>query len=106
MPAAWRKACSKASCSATSRAPSPTPRWTASGRFELADGGTLFLDEIANVPLNLQAKMLRVLEIGEMERVGSSKTRRVDVRVISATNAASGRRGARRPISRRICCSG
>jgi DNA-binding NtrC family response regulator len=57
------------------------------GRFELADGGTLFLDEIANVPLNLQAKLLRVLEAGEMERVGSSKTKRVDVRVISATNA-------------------
>jgi DNA-binding NtrC family response regulator len=57
------------------------------GRFELADGGTLFLDEIANIPINLQAKMLRVLETGEMERVGSSKTRRVDVRVISATNA-------------------
>lgn len=57
------------------------------GRFELADGGTLFLDEIANVPLNLQAKLLRVLEIGEMERVGSSKTKKVDVRVISATNA-------------------
>ena len=57
------------------------------GRFELADTGTLFLDEIANVPMNLQAKMLRVLEIGEMERVGSSKTRRVDVRVLSATNA-------------------
>lgn len=57
------------------------------GRFELADTGTLFLDEIANVPSNLQAKLLRVLEIGEMERVGSSKTKRVDVRVISATNA-------------------
>ena len=57
------------------------------GRFELADSGTLFLDEIANVPLNLQAKMLRALEIGEIERVGSSKTKRVDVRVISATNA-------------------
>jgi DNA-binding NtrC family response regulator len=57
------------------------------GRFELADGGTLFLDEIANVPMNLQAKMLRVLEVGEMERVGSSRTKRVDVRVISATNA-------------------
>ncbi len=57
------------------------------GRFELADTGTLFLDEIANVPLNLQAKLLRVLETGEMERVGSSRTRRVDVRVISATNA-------------------
>jgi DNA-binding NtrC family response regulator len=57
------------------------------GRFELAEGGTLFLDEIANVPLNLQAKLLRVLETGELERVGSSKTRRVDVRVLSATNA-------------------
>src|SRR2546421_4224648 len=57
------------------------------GRFELADGGTLFLDEIANVPLKQQAKLLRVLETGEMERVGSSKTRRVDVRVLSATNA-------------------
>jgi len=57
------------------------------GRFELADGGTLFLDEIANVPLNLQSKLLRVLETGEFERVGSSKTRRVDVRMISATNA-------------------
>jgi DNA-binding NtrC family response regulator len=57
------------------------------GRFELADGGTLFLDEIANVPLNLQPKLLRVLETGEFERVGSSKTRRVDVRILSATNA-------------------
>ena len=57
------------------------------GRFELAEGGTLFLDEIANVSLNLQAKLLRVLETGELERVGSSKTRRVDVRVLSATNA-------------------
>jgi DNA-binding NtrC family response regulator len=57
------------------------------GRFELADGGTLFLDEIANVPLNLQGKLLRVLETGEFERVGSSKTRKVNVRVLSATNA-------------------
>jgi DNA-binding NtrC family response regulator len=57
------------------------------GRFELAHGGTLFLDEIANVPLSQQAKLLRVLESGEMERVGSSQTRRVDVRIISATNA-------------------
>ena len=57
------------------------------GRFELANGGTLFLDEIANVPLRQQAKLLRVLETGELERVGSSQTRRVDVRVLSATNA-------------------
>ncbi len=57
------------------------------GRFELADGGTLFLDEIANVSLNLQTKLLRVLETGEFERVGASKSRRVDVRIISATNS-------------------
>jgi DNA-binding NtrC family response regulator len=57
------------------------------GRFELAEGGTLFLDEIANVPVNLQPKLLRVLETGEFERVGSSQTRRVDVRVLSATNS-------------------
>ena len=56
------------------------------GRFELADGGTLFLDEIGNVPLNLQAKLLRVLETGEFERVGSSKTQKVNVRLLSATN--------------------
>jgi DNA-binding NtrC family response regulator len=57
------------------------------GRFELADGGTLFLDEIGNVPLNLQPKLLRVLETGEFERVGSSKTQKVNVRLLSATNA-------------------
>jgi DNA-binding NtrC family response regulator len=57
------------------------------GRFELADGGTLFLDEISNVPLNQQAKLLRVLETGQFERVGSSRTRRLDVRILSATNA-------------------
>src|SRR6202042_1415168 len=57
------------------------------GRFELANGGPLFLDEIANVPMRQQAKLLRVLETGELERVGSSQTRRVDVRVLSATNA-------------------
>jgi len=57
------------------------------GRFELANGGTLFLDEIANIPVRQQAKLLRVLETGELERVGSSKTQRVDVRMLSATNA-------------------
>lgn len=57
------------------------------GRFELADGGTLFLDEIANLSLAQQAKLLRVLQTGEFERVGSSKTRRVDVRILAATNA-------------------
>jgi DNA-binding NtrC family response regulator len=57
------------------------------GRFEMAEGGTLFLDEIANVPLSQQNKLLRVLETGEFERLGSSITRRVNVRLLSATNA-------------------
>src|SRR4030095_11324427 len=57
------------------------------GRFELADGSSLFLDEIANVPLSQQQKLLRVLETGEFERLGSSRTRKADVRLISATNA-------------------
>jgi DNA-binding NtrC family response regulator len=57
------------------------------GRFELANGGTLFLDEIANIPVRQQSKLLRVLETGELERVGSSKTQKVNVRMLSATNA-------------------
>jgi DNA-binding NtrC family response regulator len=57
------------------------------GRFELADNGTLFLDEIANLTASQQSKLLRVLETGEFERVGSSKTRRADVRILTATNA-------------------
>jgi DNA-binding NtrC family response regulator len=57
------------------------------GRFELADESTLFMDEIANIPLNLQAKLLRVIETGEFERVGSSKTLHANVRIISATNS-------------------
>jgi DNA-binding NtrC family response regulator len=57
------------------------------GRFELADGSTLFLDEIANVSMSQQQKLLRVLETGEFERLGSSRTRKADVRLISATNA-------------------
>lgn len=57
------------------------------GRFEAADGGTLFLDEIGNLSLSGQMKLLRVLQTGEFERLGSSQTRKVDVRIISATNA-------------------
>ena len=56
------------------------------GRFELANGGTIFLDEIGEIPLSLQAKLLRVLQSGEFERIGSSYTQKVDVRIVSATN--------------------
>ena len=63
------------------------PNQAREGRFEAADGGTLFLDEIGNLPLAGQAKLLRVLESGQFERLGSSRTRKVKVRVVSATNA-------------------
>lgn len=61
------------------------------GFFEMADGGTLFLDEIGNLSLKLQAKLLRVLQTGEFQRVGSSRTQKADVRVLSATNVDVGR---------------
>src|SRR6266481_1066255 len=70
------------------------------GRFELADGGTIFLDEVGDLPLKLQAKLLRVLQEGEFERLGSGKTIKVDVRVIAATNrnlAEALQRGRFRP---------
>ncbi len=57
------------------------------GRFELADGGTLFLDEVGNIPPNQQAKLLQVLESGQVERLGAAKARRADVRLIAASNA-------------------
>ena len=66
---------------------SPTPRRIAWGALSWLTAARCFFDEIANVPLTLQPKLLRVLETGEFERVGSSKTRKVDVRVLSATNA-------------------
>jgi two-component system, NtrC family, response regulator HydG len=60
--------------------------WDKVGRFEYANGGTLFLDEIGDIPLSIQVKLLRVIQEGELERVGSSKTVKVDVRLITATN--------------------
>ena len=72
------------------------------GRFELADGGTLFLDEIANISQAQQARLLRVLQTGELERVGSSRTIKVDVRVLSATNADLSAEVGRGPVSSRF----
>src|SRR4029077_14245833 len=56
------------------------------GRFELANGGTLFLDEVGDLPMELQAKLLRVLQEGEFERVGGTQTLKVNVRLVAATN--------------------
>ncbi len=71
---------------ATSRAPSPGADKLRKGKFEYASGGTLFLDEIGDMPLNLQAKLLRVLEYQEVERVGSNESIKVNVRLLSATH--------------------
>ena len=71
------------------------------GAAELADGGTLFLDEIAEMDLGLQAKLLRFVQTGTLRRVGGSETRRVDVRIVSATNRDPVRRGRRRAAPRR-----
>ena len=79
--------CWRASCSGRRPAPTRGPSSGAVGRFEAADGGTLFLDEIGNLSPAGQAKLLRVLQSGEFERLGSSETRQVDVRVLAATNA-------------------
>ena len=69
-----------------SKGPLPMPPATRSGLFEQADGGTLFLDEIGEMPLSLQVKLLRVLQEEEIRRVGGSASKKVDVRVISATS--------------------
>ena len=68
------------------------------GRFEAADGGTIFLDEIGEIPASTQVKLLRFLQHKEFERVGETATRKVDVRVIAATNRESGRGGQRRGV--------
>lgn len=75
------------------------------GRFELADGGTIFLDEIGEMPIELQSKLLRVLQEGEFKRVGSTKTLKVNVRVIAATTATSKKRSAK-GASGKICITG
>ena len=81
-----RRPCSRASCSATSAAPSPAPSRAKPGCSRSAHGGTVFLDEVGEMPLATQAKLLRVLESGEVMRLGALKPRRIDVRFIAATN--------------------
>jgi predicted ATP-dependent protease len=75
------------------------------GRFELADGGTLFLDEIGEVPLPMQAKLLRVLQEQEIERVGDTRTRKLNVRIVAATNRDL-KKEVKPAVSGRICFIG
>ncbi len=89
----WSRRCSNRSSSGTCAAPSPAPPTSKAGLFETADGGTLFLDEIGELPPTLQAKLLRVLETGEVQRVGSLQPVKTDVRVVCATQPRSQRRG-------------
>ncbi len=78
--------CWRANCSAMKRAPSPGPCRTRLGRFEFAEGGTLFLDEIGDMSLQMQVKLLRVLQERSFERVGSNRTILCNVRIIAATH--------------------
>ena len=94
-----RTSSSRRSCSAPRPARSPA-RKARVGRFEAADGGTLFLDELGNLARRGQAKLLRVLQTGEFERLGSNTTRRTQVRVIAATNADLRAGHPRRPLPR------
>ena len=94
--------CWRPSSSASRPAPTPAPTARArDGKFKLADGGTLFLDEIGDMPLGLQAKLLRALQEGEIEPLGSNKVVPFDARVIAATSRDLRGAGARRALSRR-----
>jgi two-component system response regulator FlrC len=97
-----RTTCSKPRCSATRRARSPARQTAQAGKFEQADGGTLLLDEISEMPLALQAKLLRVLQEREVERVGGKKPVPLDIRVLATSNrdmaAEGGRALPRRPV--------
>ena len=82
----WSTTSSRPNCSGTRAAPSPAPTTDRPGLFEDASGGTLFLDEIAELGARVQAKLLRVLQEGEVRRVGETIVRKIDVRIVAATN--------------------
>ena len=84
--APFPKTWSSPSCSAMRRAPSPAPSAKPCGKFQEADGGTLFLDEVAELPLDMQVKLLRAIQEGEMDPVGARRPVKVNIRLISATN--------------------
>ena len=99
------RVCSRANCLDMKKERSPAPSARRSARLELADQGTLFLDEVGDVPPEIQPKLLRALQEREFERLGSTRTKKVDVRLVAATNRDLGKMIADSRISQRSLLS-